>query len=104
MQYAHSAAASLEVNLVKLTGARPARDVFWLFVGTAFSGASDVAWKKLVVSRIGSGVIVAESPVYRTFEYIVDEMRHDLPRLDEAAWIERWGNPSRWPGAAPNRR
>jgi len=104
MQYAYSAAASLEVNLVKLPGARSAWDVFWVFVGMTFFWASDVVWKKIVVTRIESGEVIAESRVYRSAEYIVDEMRADLPRFDESAWISRWGNPAAWPGAVISAR
>jgi len=100
MQYANSAASSLEVDLVKLPDSRPVWDVIWLFVSFLSPlPQGDVVWKKIVVTRVPSGEVVAESAVYRSAEYIADEMRHDLPRLDETAWISRWGDPGVWSGA-----
>jgi len=103
MQYADSAASRLTVTLERLPLAQRQRNIFWLFVSLPFGLVGGAATKKVVVTRLETGEVVAAAEIDSSFEYVADDMRRDLAKLDETAWISRWGNPRVWAGVLDRR-
>lgn len=90
MQYARSAAAVFDVVAEnrETSGVRAAR--FTLALIFARSGRNEFSLRDVVVREKETGVERLRRRVRYESEFIIGEMRHDLPRRTPEDYLEKW--------------
>ena len=88
MQYAQSAAAFLEV--VSEPRGTALRRGIALVLALIPPNLGPTSFRDVVVRRTSDGEELLRRGILQSAEWVVDEMRRDLPKRDVDGFLERW--------------